>query len=203
MCQRDSSGWQLSGLGHVHAAGERHVQKRLAEVHRCRGRESSKGEADWGRINGSIAHRVPHCDLHRNTDSYSDANCHGHRRPICYRHRDRDFRRNRECDLDCQLNLHGNVDGNFNSDRIADAYDDRGRNRVGDGNRDHIRICNFDPESDANRNRERDDDRDCDSDTDSNRDAHVNRNFNRVSDADRDYHSNLQRGLRDFVEFQR
>jgi hypothetical protein len=207
MRQRDSSGRQLPGLGHVHAAGERQVQKRLAEVHRRRGRKSAKGKVDWGRIDGSIAHSVPYCGVHRNTDAYSDANCHGHRRPICYRHLDLDFRLNRERDLDSHRTRHANA--NFKSDRLADAYNDRDRNsvreldqgrvddancheirdrnRVDDGNRDQIRNCNFDPESDANRNR----------------DAHANRDFNRVGDADRDRHSHLQRNLRDFVEFQR
>lgn len=82
MYQRDSSGGQLPGLGHIHAAGERQVQKRLAEIHRRRGGKSSKGEVDWGRINGSIAHRVAYCDVHRNTDLHSDDNCDRHRRPI-------------------------------------------------------------------------------------------------------------------------
>ena len=223
MHQRDSSDRQLPGLGHVHTAGERQVQKRLAEVHRCRGRESSKGKADWNRIDGAIAHRISHCDGHRNTDSYSDANCDWHHRPICYNHLDLDIRLNRERDPDS----HRNVDGNFNSDRIASFNDDRDcnqnrdldqdrladrvddanchekrdRNRVDDGNRDQIRNCNFDPEYGSNCDRHCDHNRECNSDRI--RDAHDYRDFNRVSDADRDRHSNFQRRLRHFVEFQR
>lgn len=227
MRRRDSSGGQLPSLGHVHTAGERQIQKWLAEVHRCRGRESSKGKADWNRIDGAIAHRVSHCDGHRNTDLHFDANCHWHLRPICHGDLDLDFGLNRNRDLDSHRNLHGNVDGNFNSDRIADAHSDRDRNpnheldqdrvahrvddsncrqirdrnRVDDDNRDHIRNRNFDRESDAIGNRHRDDNRDSDSDR--NRDAHDNRDLNRVGDADCDRHPNLQCRLRHFVEFQR
>jgi hypothetical protein len=54
MHQRDSAGRQLPGLGQVHAAGERQFLKRFAEVHRRRGRKSSKGKVDRGRIDAFL-----------------------------------------------------------------------------------------------------------------------------------------------------